>query len=402
MPMAPLAGVRVVDFTHHVAGPYCTRLLAEYGADVIKVERPGTGDPSRRAGPFVRDDPHVEGSLLQLHLNVAKRGITLDLKTAAGVEIAKKLAARAQVVVENFRPGTMDRLGLGYGELRALNSSLVMTSISNFGQTGPYRDYAASEIVAYAMGGPMQSTGHASREPLKLAGNIAQYQAGSVAAFATMAALLRAEATGESEHNDVSIYETQMGSRDRRTVQLTAYQYTGDVIHRAPTAVSLGAGVRPTSDGYIMLAAYGKRLPNLLRTIGREDLLVDPRVTAASGGLDREFVEDVEASYLEWSVSRPKAQALAEAQAERIVGASLNTIADLFRDPHFVERDPWDRIDHQYAGSAEYAGRPFIFSEAERSQPSPAPLLGQHTDEVLGELGYSASEIARLRAEGVL
>lgn len=402
MPTAPLAGVRVVDFSHHVAGPYCTRLLAEYGADVIKVERPGTGDPSRQAGPFVRDEPHFEGSLLHLHLNVAKRSVTLNLKSGEGREIAKRLVAGAEVVVESFRPGTMERFGLGYGELRKAHASLVMTSISNFGQTGPYRDYAASEIVAYAMGGPMQSTGHATREPLKLAGNIAQYQAGSVAAFGTMAALLRAETTGESEHVDVSIYETQMGSRDRRTVQLTAYQYTGDVIGRAPTAVSLGAGVRPTSDGYIMLAAYGKRLPNLLRTIGRGDLLDDPRVTAPSGGLDREFVEDVEASYLAWSVSRPKAQALAEAQAERIVGASLNTIGDLFHDPHFVERDPWDRIDHPYAGKADYAGRPFMFSEAIRPSPAPAPLLGQHTDEVLSEIGYSKSDIADLRAEGVL
>ncbi len=402
MPLAPLAGVRVIDFTHHVAGPYCTRLLAEYGAEVIKVERPGCGDPSRQAPPFARDEPHVEGSLLHLHLNVSKKSITLNLQSPAGRAIAHRLVESAQVVVENFRPGTMDKFGLGWGDLSSAHPGLVMTSISNFGQSGPYRDFRSSEIVAYAMGGSMQSTGHADREPLKLAGNIAQYQAGSVAAYATLCALWRAESGGRGDHVDVSIYETQMASRDRRTVQLTAFQYTGEVSGRAPTVMSLGAGVRPAADGYIMLAAYGKRLPNLLRTIGREDLLADPRTSRPSGGLDREFVEDIESSYLEWSLSRPKAQALAEAQEERIVGAALNTVGDLFRDPHFATRDPWDRIEHPHGGQAAYAGRPFQFSEAVRPAPAAAPLLGQHTNEVLQAFGYDEADVAQLRAEGVV
>ncbi|MGH2584279.1 MAG: CaiB/BaiF CoA transferase family protein, partial [Dehalococcoidia bacterium] len=268
-----LEGVRILDLTHHIAGPYCTKLLADYGADVIKVERPPAGDPARRAGPFFEDTPHLEGSALFLHLNTNKQSVTLDLKTALGREVALRLTAEADIVVENFRPGVMADLGLDYDALRAVNSNVILTSISNFGQTGPYRDLPASEITLYAMGGPMNVTGNRNHYPLKLGGNVVQYHAGAVAAYATMLALYSVEDGGDGEHIDVSIYETQAGFRDRRTIYLTAHSYTGEVGRRPETGIRPGIGVRPTADGYVNIHATGKgKLAAFLRMIGREDL----------------------------------------------------------------------------------------------------------------------------------
>ena len=176
MPDLALEDVKVLDLTHHVAGPYCTKLLADYGADVIKVERPGLGDSARSMGPFPGDAPHRERSGIFLHLNTNKRGITLDLKSRAGAKVVKELAREVDILVESFRPGTMERYGLGYETLRVVNPGLVMTSISNFGQTGPYRDYRSAEIMVYGMGGEMYSTGLDEREPVKLGVNVHLYQ----------------------------------------------------------------------------------------------------------------------------------------------------------------------------------------------------------------------------------
>ncbi len=399
----PLAGVRVLDFSRYAAGPFCTRLLAEYGADVVKVEQPGTGDPVRKWQPFANDIEDQEHSLVHLHVNAGKRSVTLNLATAEGQRIARTLAGEADILVESSRPGKMREFGLSYEEIREINPALLYVSISNFGQTGPYRDYESSELIAYAMGGPMHATGHIDREPLKLAGNITQYQAGAVAAYATMAGLWRAEDTGEGDHVDVSLYEAAMGSRDRRTVHLTAYAYTGSPSKRVTDGVSLGSGFRPTADGYIMLAGYGKRLPSLLRLIGREDLLEDPRTATPSSAVDPEYVDEVETSYVTWSASRQKAEALREAQEQHLVGASLNTVADLFTDPHFSERAPWEDVDHPAVGAYRAVGRPFQMSGGARRSGMRAPLLGEHTDEVLhGELGFSREEIAELRSGGVI
>jgi len=172
MTPAALEGVRILDLSHQIAGPYCTKLLADYGADVVKIERPPAGDPARREGPFFQDRPHLEGSALFLHLNTNKQSVTLNLKSTLGREIALRLAAESDIVVENFRPGVMAELGLNYESLRAVKADIILTSISNFGQTGPYRDLKASELTLSAMGGPMNVTGNRHSYPLKLGGNV--------------------------------------------------------------------------------------------------------------------------------------------------------------------------------------------------------------------------------------
>ena len=237
----PLADIRIIDLTQGIAGPYCTKLLADFGADVIKVERPDFGDYARTMGPFPSDIVHLEKSGLFLHLNTNKRGMVLDLKTAQGIAVLKELAKKADVLVESFKPGVMARLGLGYEILAELNPNLVMTSVSNFGQTGPYRDYRASEITLFAMGGRMNSSGLPDRYPLKLGGNHVQYQAGNVAAMASLFAWY-AQKYGKlgGQHVDVSIFETQMASFNTRMPGLLQYQYTGE------RGARLG-GVRPDS-----------------------------------------------------------------------------------------------------------------------------------------------------------
>ena len=256
-----LENVKVLDLTHYVAGPYCTKLLADYGADVIKVERPGIGDRARRIGPFPKDLPHPEKSGLFLHLNGNKRSVTLNMKSGRGRRLLEALAQWADILVESFRPGVMARLGLSYEALSNINPALVMVSLSNFGQTGPYKNYALDEITGYGMGGMMHANGLPDREPLKLGGRVGLYQAGTVAAGATVTSLYGARAAGMGDHLDISIFETQAGSIDRRANWVLAYQYTGEnALRLGPNIYS---GLRPASDGYIDMWTVGKMLTRL-------------------------------------------------------------------------------------------------------------------------------------------
>ena len=397
-----LDGVRVLDLTHHVAGPQCTKLLADYGADVIKIER-FDGDPARTIGPFYQDDPHIEKSALFLHLNTNKRSVTLNLKDPAGQDIARRLAEKVHIVVENFRPGVMESLGLDYPTLEKLNPALVLTSISNFGQTGPYRDLKASEIVSFAMGGPMNITGHVDYEPLKLAGNIVAYQAGSIGAYSTMLALYQAEDDGQGQHVDVSIYETQAGFRDRRVVYLTAYSYTGQTGKRPNTEARLASGTRPCADGYVNILGFGARFKNICEMIGHPELADDPRFTNPAARGDPEVIEEFDQYYFPWLMERTKREAVIEAQGHQLLAGPINTVEDLVNDPHFQDRGYWEKREHPFTGEVTYPGRPFIMSETPRPPAKCAPLLGEHTSEVLTqELGYDPQKLARLKESGII
>jgi CoA:oxalate CoA-transferase len=273
----PLAGVRVVDLTHHVAGPYCTHLLATHGASVVKIERPG-GDPARRLPPFLERGDGGRESLLFRYLNRGKETLTLDLKDPAGRDRCLALAREADVVVENFRPGTLNRLGLGWETLHALNPRLILTSISNFGQDGPYRDFKAWDIVADALGGLAYIFGYADREPLTHPNPQAQYRAGVYAASATVAALLNLD--GEGEHVDVSIVEC-IAAALRDTVP--QYTYMGAVRKRSSRPEG-GPGV-PTScsDGYVILSAFGVSSFDEIARLLRAPELADERFATGEG-----------------------------------------------------------------------------------------------------------------------
>ena len=387
-----LQNLKVLDLTHHVAGPYCTRLLADYGADVIKVERPHTGDPARRLSPFQNDIPQPEESGLFLHLNVNKRSITLNLQSRLGRQIIERLVRWADILVESFRPGTMARLGLPFDALSCINPSLLMVSISNFGQTGPYRDYSLDEITGYAMGGMMHANGLAEREPLKLGGRVGLYQAGTVAAGAALTALYGARATSRADHVDVSIFETQAGSIDRRANWILACQYTGENAQRiGPTLYS---AQRPTMDGYIEMWTVGAMLPRLANALGID--IHHPERQA-------DLLEELEARVLDWSLSHTKQELWFKAQEQRIPSGPLNYIDEVLSDPQFRAIGFWDNAEHPHTGNVRLPGGPFAPHTSPRQLRRPSPTLGQHNREVLsGLLGFTTSQLSRLARQGVI
>ena len=308
-----LEGVRALDLTHYFAGPYCTRLLAGLGAEVVKVERPPLGDPLRGYGPFASRPAQakvgpsagvpIEDGAWHLYLNAGKRSIGLDIKTDEGRDTLLQLAAKADVLVENFAPGALGRLGLGYEELRQVNPALVVTSISNFGQTGPYRDWKAAEVNLYAMGGLMNITGEPDREPLKEGAPLAQLGAGQNAFVATMAALMYAEETGEGQQVDISIAEYATNILENALMQ---YSYSGQEYTRVGNRGYGRAawGIYPCGDGFVgIIAGPDHRWPEVARIMEREEL-ADPRFASRRGRQDN--ADEVDALMLPWLIEHDK------------------------------------------------------------------------------------------------
>ena len=401
--MLPLDGIRVIDLSQGVPGPFCTRLMADQGADVVKVESPSSGDPARRLAPFPAMVPQSEASGTYQYVNFGKRGVTLDIGCEAGRRALKKLASGAQVLVESFDPGVMDTLGLGFGELSKLNPELVMTSVTNFGQSGPYKRYRADEITLYGMGGPMAVTGTPDHPPLNLADGIVFHQAGTAAALATMIALFEAEVSGVGEHLDMSIMEIQAGNIDRRALTFLSYQYTGERGSRIDAGISALSGVLPTSNGHIAFdaatPAATKQLPTL---IDAPELAHDPRFTDPDARNEPENSEMIQSRILEWALGQDKQVAWRKAQEHRAMAAPINNAADLHADPHYAYRGFWNRIETN-AGLTAYPASPFTIDNARVSVRRPAPALGEHNAEIFGgELGFSREELGKLKQAGVI
>ena len=399
-----LSDVRILDLTRHVAGPFCTKMLADYGADVIKVERPNGGDVTRRMGPFPDDVPHPEKSGLFLHLNTNKRGVTLNLKSATGKRMLMELVKQVDVVVENFAPRIMPSLGLAYEDLEQINPQVILVSISNFGQTGPYRDYKASEIVLHGMGGNLRSLGLPEREPVKYGSHVALRQSGLIGAAATMAALFTREARGEGEHVDVAIVETQAGSQDRRAPQLITAQFVNQVFPRRAPGATMASGTFPCKDGYVNVTGGGSRFPRALEMIGRPELIEDPRFATPEARL---VLENSEAfnreALMPWLMQHTMQEVWSMAQKAHVLSGPIYTSKTLMEDNHFRDRGVWVDIDHPVAGRYTYPGRPIIMGESPWQLRRAAPQLGEHNEEVYGAaLGYESQDLARLRGVGVI
>jgi crotonobetainyl-CoA:carnitine CoA-transferase CaiB-like acyl-CoA transferase len=399
-----LSDVRVLDLTQLVAGPYATKVMADLGADVVKIERPGWGDPARRLGPFPRDEPHPERSGLFLHLNTNKRGITLDLKSEFGRSVVRELACDADILVENFRPGTMARLGLDYPSLAELNPRLVYTSVSDFGHTGPYRDWKGSELVLYAMGGSMHSTGVPDREPLKLAGAVGQYAAGNLAAAVTLMAFYGARYKGAGQWIDLSIYEAHIGNVDRRLQNLLSHIYSGRISTREENVLaSFPSGTYPCKDGYFDLVAGGTLFPRTCQMIGRPDLLEDPRFRTMEARTDPANKDAFEEIFRPWLMARTKRECMEAGQAAHVLCGAVFTLDDLVEDPHFRSREYFVEVYHPETGLLRYPGAPFKMSETPWAIRRPAPRLGEHNLEVYcGRLGYGRQDLRHYRAEGLI
>jgi CoA:oxalate CoA-transferase len=405
MTEAALAGLKVLDLSHYIAGPYCTKLLADYGADVIKIERPGGGDPARLYGPFPHDEPHPEKSALFLHLNTNKRSITLNLKASTGKDVFTQLVRQVDVLVENFSPRVMPSLGLAYDTLEKLNPRLVMTSISNFGQSGPYRDYKAQDILIYAMGGPMQQTGVADRAPIKMAGNLMQYQGGTMAAAATLVGVHGAQLQGIGQHIDVSLFETHAGTVDRRSTLLMAYAYAGEESRRqgsGPHGIP-PRGIYPCVDGYVCIHVTNEWWPRLAQMLERPDLLTDPKFATPTARMRVEHQAAFDAIFYPWLLERTKQQIMERAQAARVLATAVNTPEDVLNDAHFRARQFFVEVKHADAGCVTQPGPPFRMAETPWCIRRCAPRLGQHNDEIYGGmLGLSKEELVVLREQGVI
>ena len=427
-----LEGVKVLDLTHYLSGPYCTKLLASLGADVIKIEQPG-GDPMRRFGPLLSalkppstggqtgDSPGAgddkDAGAWFLYLNTSKRSITLDLKSGAGRDIARQLAASSDIVVENFAPGTMDRLGLGYEELRKTNPALVMTSISNYGQTGPYRDWKATEINLYAAGGLMNITGEPDMPPLKEGAPLAQLGAGQVAFAATMGALMYAEETGEGQQIDVSIAEYATNILENALMQ---YSYSGIEFTRVGNRGYGRAawGIYPCRDGFVgIIAGPDTRWPAVAEIMEREEL-ADPRFESRNGRMIN--ADEVDALMLPWLLDHDKVDIFKAGQDRGLGFAYVATMQDILDMEQLNARDYFVEFDGPGQNGLKYPGAPMKLSPAfvgpgdvGRNSSTVekhlgwvyrrAPSLGEHTREMLAErLGISEPEISRLRSMGAL
>jgi crotonobetainyl-CoA:carnitine CoA-transferase CaiB-like acyl-CoA transferase len=389
-----LGDIRVLDLSQDIAGPFCTKLLAGLGAEVIKVEPPGSGDVSRRAGPFVHAVPHREQSATYLYLNTGKKSITLDIQSQTGVFILQRLAQECDLLVESFPAGYLDQLGLGYTTLERLNPGLIYTSITPFGQTGPYRDYKDSELVAQAMGALMHTIGLPDKEPLRIGGNAAGYTTGISAFSATLLALYVRDAAGHGQHVDISAMETITVAQIHASIQ---HQFGRTPVRRANTLV-------PAQDGWVHAGLErGVREDTWMRVcalMGRLELADDLRFNTREGR--REHQQELLTLISEWTATRPKAEIYHALQGLRTVAGYVATIADLYTSEQLLAREFLQCIDHPDAGTATYPGAPFTIQGAAWQQAR-APRLGEHNSEVYCDrLGYTSEDLAHLRGAGVI
>ncbi|MBN1381027.1 MAG: CoA transferase [Deltaproteobacteria bacterium] len=395
-----LQNIMVLDFSRSIAGPYCTKLLAAFGAEVIKVEEPKRGDPARYEGPFRDDRPDPEGSALFLYLNTGKKSITLDLQAVAETNLLKMLIKEADVLVENFPPGYMADLGIGYEKLAKINPGLIMVSLTDFGQDGPYRNYQGGRLVENALSGYMYVNGDPGREPLAGGGEQPAYQGGLHAYAGILAALISRQLTGRGWYIDVSIMEC-MASLHQFTVN--RYAYSGKIQKRGGNRHiwSHPVTVYPCRDGHVLVCAGTEDQAEMLLTlVGETDALNDPRFES---GIQRLIhADEFDGLVKPWFLDKTKKEIVEICQEWRIPVAPVNEIPDLYEDEQLRAREYWIELDHPVAGRLPYAGAPFRMSETPAVY-SRAPLLGEHNEEIfISRLGLTEAEMGQLKKDGVI
>ncbi len=397
-----LSSIRVLDLTHYIAGPYCTKLLADYGAEVIKVEKPTTGDGARTLPPFFANQPGVERSGLFCFLNTNKQGVTLNLKHERGRAIALQLIQQADVLVENFRPGVMDRLGLSREDLEKANPRLVTVSLTNFGSSGPYRDYQMTDGVAYALGVWTYPMGEVDRPPVQPGGAFGQYMAGLYAAIGALQAVRQSKETDESRSVEVSIQEALVATT---LYDFVAFSYAGFLRKRSGRQFHLGYPnlvTLPCADGYVGFhAGLPQHIHYLLELAGRPDLAAEPRFnTLTNIGA---HAKELHAVLEPWLKTRGKWDVFHLAQKRGIPTSPIPSPAEVVNWPHLKERQAFVEVEHPEGGTVKIPGPPFRENGKLPWLLRRAPLLGEHTETVLcGKLRCSVAEVEKLREEGIV
>jgi crotonobetainyl-CoA:carnitine CoA-transferase CaiB-like acyl-CoA transferase len=384
----PLAGIKVLDFSHVQSGPTCTAILADMGAEVIKVES-FAGDQFREP---------MEGANF-FNFNRNKRGIALNLKTKDGLEVALKLARKADVLVENFLPGSMDRLGLGYENISRINPGIVYCSISGFGQSGPFWDRPAYEPILQAMSGIMDSTGEPDRPPVRIRPAMVDYCTGANAAFAIAAALFGREKTGRGQRIDVALLDVALFAM---APYVTQFLRKGELPERAGSAQPSGGAIQnfETRDGLIyVVAGTDHMFKNFCKALNREDLASDPRYATRKLRAENrlEIAEVLNRETRKYGSAELEAKLL----AADVACGSVRTIGDIIREPHVQARGILEEAEYPKIGKVVAVKTPLFLSGKAAPLRRRAPLLGEHTGEVLKELGYSDAEIEKLIRSGV-
>jgi len=392
----PLAGLKVLELGALIAGPFCAKVLAEFGAEVIKIEPPGQGDPLRK-WRYVKD-----GTSVWWHVQSrGKQSVALDLRKPEGQAIARKLALAADIVVENFRPGTMEEWGLGYDALAALNPGLVMVRISGYGQTGPYRERPGFGVIGEAMGGLRHVTGTPDRPPSRTGISIGDTLSALYGVIGAMMALESRRKTGRGQVVDVALYESVFSVMES---MLPEYDAFGAVRERTG---SILPGIAPTSayrcnDGsHVLIAANGDSIfKRLCRAMGRADLANDASLAHNDGRAAKQawLDDEIEA----WTTALAPGEILAALEAADVPASKIYTIADIAADPHYAARQMIRQIKLTDASTLRVPGIVPKLSVTPGDFDGGGPALGEHTETVLRDLGYDAAAIAELRRLGVI
>ncbi len=402
MPDQALSHLTVIEFCSLVSGPYCTKLLADFGAEVIKIELPGIGDCARRHGPFLHDVSSQELSGLFLHLNTNKFGITLDVTTETGKGILKELIKKAEIFIEDNPPGVMEKRGLAYNDLERLNPRLVMTSITPFGQTGPYRDYKAYELNSHHAGGegyllPIHSD-DPDREPVKAGGIVGDCVCGLSAALATLTAAYFMAETGVGQHIDISKQDVLMSLVQNHVCTFTNL---GEVHSRLLKGM-LTVLPLECQDGFIIITIVTDReWRSLAECMGNPPWALDEKYLSWANR--HWYSYEINPRVQDWVRQFKKEELFHKLQAKGVSAAPVNTAEDLARSAQLKERGFFAEIDHALAGTLRYPTVAYQFSRTPWAAMRPAPLLGQDNEQVYCDrLGFSKIELTKLREAGVI
>ena len=392
----PLQDIKVIDFSQILAGPFCTMLLADMGADVVKIEKPNGGDDTRRYGP-----PFIEGeSAAFLTLNRNKRSIVLDLKSEQGIAIVRHMLEDADVMIHNFRPGVVDRMGLAYEDVSALNPAIVYCTVSGFGTTGPYSSRAGFDLVAQGMSGLMSINGFPGAPPAKVGVPMADLNTGMFCAYGILTAYINRLATGQGQHVDASLIESGIAYT---LYESATYFATGEVAGPLGSAHRMIAPYQAfaTQDGYINIgAANQNNWERMCRAVGREDLLDDDRF--ASNPERMVSIEALTPIMEETFRTKTTAHWVEVLENAGVPCGPIYNIKQVYADPHVRSRDMSVELEHPKSGSIRNIGVAVKLSETPGSVRTPAPLLGQHSHEVLAQYGYAEGDVAAFRDAGVL
>ncbi len=390
-----LHGVKVLELARFIAGPYCAKLLADMGTETIKIEKPGVGDEARKREPFLNDIPHSERSGLFLYLNTNKLGITLNLDSPTGNEIFKKLVQDVDVLIEDNPPQELAEKGIGYENLRQINPKLIMTSITPFGQTGPYRDYKAYYLNTCHAGGigyltPLGSS-YPDRPPLKWGGYSSEYACGLVSAVATLGALYSQRLNGMGQHIDVSKQEALLSlakvfvacyANEERIADRFKGLLQGDAARRLFSATRC-------QDGYALLVPiFERQLESLEKLLGSSE---------------SEQAKDRHQRIAQWLASETKEEVYTKGQAARIPAAPIRDVSEVVNSEQYEARAFFTEVEHPQMGRVKIPTAPYQFSKTPWSNKYAAPLLGQHNEEVYcHRLGYSKQDLVMMRQTGII